>query len=149
LETTGSVRGIGWGGRKDPLEGPGPSVSAHAHYAYDVPFVLRWPRNFDGTLVYYQHGYPGLGLSLLAESYLGEGNEARRFDEVESRYVSDGALAARRGHALFAPNLEGCGATRFSVIALGLSGRAAERPARVPITRLAQPPRPPASCRAR
>lgn len=119
LETTGSVRGVGWGGRKDPLEGPGPSVNAHVHYAYDVPFVLRWPRNFDGTLVYYQHGYPGLGLSLLADSYLGEGNEARRFDEVESRYVSDGALAARRGHALFAPNLGGLRRDGgFSVIAL-------------------------------
>ena len=118
-EISGSVRGIGWGGRKDPLDGPGPTFDARAHYAYDVPFVLRWPRNFDGTLVYYQHGYPGLGLSLLAEQYLGEENEARRFDEVESRYVSDGALAAHRRHALFAPNLGGLRRDGgFSVIAL-------------------------------
>src|SRR5262245_22742931 len=67
LETTGSVKGVGWGGHKDTLDGPGPSTSTNVHYAYEVPFVLRWPRNFDGTLVYYQHGYPGMGFSLLAD----------------------------------------------------------------------------------
>jgi len=119
LETTGSVKGVGWGGRKDALDGPGPSFNADSHYAYDVPFVLRWPRNFDGTLVYYQHGYPNLGLSLFAEAFLGEDNEARRFDEVESRSVAEGVLAAHRGHALFAPNLGGLRRDGgFSVIAL-------------------------------
>jgi hypothetical protein len=119
LETSGLVRGVGWGGRKDTLDGPGPSTPANVHYAYEVPFVLRWGRRFDGTLVYYQHGYPGMGYSLLAESYLGERNEARRFDELESRYVSDGALAAQRSHALFAPNLGGLRRDGgFSVIAL-------------------------------
>lgn len=118
-ETTGSVKGIGWGGRKDPIDAPGPPLHARAHYAYDVPFVLRWAPNFDGTLVYYQHGYPGMGLSLLAEEHLGSRNEARYFAELESRYVSDGAVAARRGHAVFAPNLGGLRRDGgFSVIAL-------------------------------
>src|SRR5262245_5036082 len=40
METTGSVQGVGWGGIKDPLEAPGPRLSALAHYAYQVPFVL-------------------------------------------------------------------------------------------------------------
>lgn len=138
LETTGSVSGIGWGGRKDPLDGPGSSLDVYAHYAYEVPFVLRWRRNFDGNLVYYQHGYPALGLSVLADAHLGEDNEARRFDEVESRYVSDGALAAHRGHALFAPNLGGLRRDGgFSVIALeGASqGQPLNASLDVPITR--------------
>lgn len=119
METTGSVKGVGWGGRKDSIEAPGPSLSAMAHYAYDVPFVLRWAPDFDGTLVYYQHGYPGMGLSLLAEEQLGKRNEARYFAELESRYVSDGAVAAHRGHAVFAPNLGGLRRDGgFSVIAL-------------------------------
>jgi len=137
-ETTGSAKGIGWGGRKDPLDAPGPSLSANAHYAYEVPFVLRWAPNFDGTLVYYQHGYPGMGLSLLAEEHLGERNEARYFAELESRFVSDGAVAARRGHAVFAPNLGGLRRDGgFSVIAL--EGEFKDQPLNasldVPITR--------------
>jgi hypothetical protein len=107
FETLGNVQGVGWGGRLDSLSGPGPSEEAFAHYTYDVPFVLRWPHDFDGTLVTYAHGYANLGLSLFAEAFLGEGNEARRYAELEGLYVSDAALDARRGHAVFAANLGG------------------------------------------
>jgi hypothetical protein len=138
METTGTVKGVGWGGRMDSLDGPGPSTTADVHYAYDVPFVLRWPSRFDGTLVYYQHGYAGMGFSLLAETYLGGRNEARRFDELESFYVSDAALAAERGHALFAPNLGGLRRDGgFSVIALEgpFQGQPLNASLDVPITR--------------
>ncbi len=107
FELLGSVQGVGWGGEADTLDGPGPTFDAESHYDYDVPFVLRWPRAFDGTLVYYAHGYPNLGLQLLGESVLGDENETRRVDELESRYVSDGALARDRGHAVFSANLGG------------------------------------------
>lgn len=107
FEMLGSVQGSAWGGEADTLDGPGPTFDAESFYEYDVPFVLRWPRTFDGTLVYYAHGYPNLGLNLLAESELGDANELRRIDQLESLYVADGALAKERSHAVFAPNLSG------------------------------------------
>lgn len=119
FELLGSVEGVGWGGEVDTLGGPGPTFDAETHYDYDVPFVLRWPRAFDGTLVYYAHGYPNLGLELLGESVLGDENESRRIDELESRYVSDGALARERGHAIFSANLGGLRRDgSFSAVAL-------------------------------
>jgi hypothetical protein len=113
------VQGRGWGGGADTLGGPGPTFDAESHYDYDVPFVLRWRSNFKGTLLFYAHGYPNLGLSLLIESIAGTANEARRLDELESLYVSDGALTADRSHALFAANLGGLRRDgQFSVTAL-------------------------------
>src|SRR5262245_30575799 len=59
-EVLGSVQGTGWGGAFQDLSEPPfpppeqfPSLS---HYAYSVPFVLRWPLRWDGTLVHYAHG---------------------------------------------------------------------------------------------
>jgi hypothetical protein len=127
FELTGSVQGVGWGGEADTLDRPGPTFDAESHYDYDVPFVLRWPRDFDGTLVYYAHGYPNLGQSLLAESMLGEKNEGRRIDELESLYVSDAALAPERRHAVFAANLGGL-RRDGSPSAVALEGEYAGRP---------------------
>jgi hypothetical protein len=107
LETRGSIQGTGWGGAFDTLGGPGPSFDAEAHYTYDVPFVLRWPESFRGTLVYYAHGRPNLGFGVYAEGALGEANELRWLGEAESALVSDVVLEASRGHALFAPTLGG------------------------------------------
>ena len=107
FEVLGTVRGTGWGGSCDTLDGPGPTSSAEATYDYTVPFTLRWPERFDGTLIYYQHGYPNLGFSLLIDGVLGPDNAARHFDELESFSVLSNVLAPRRGHALFAPNLGG------------------------------------------
>jgi hypothetical protein len=106
-EVKGTVRGVGWGGLVDPLDGPFPSDEAEAPYTYDVPFVLRWPAAFDGTLVAYLHGRPHMSLGALGEAVLGEASEARRYDEAESGFVSPVVLAPHRGHALFAANLGG------------------------------------------
>ena len=78
-----------------------------ATYDYTVPFTLRWPERFDGTLIYYQHGYPNLGFSLLVDGFIGPDNGARHSDELESFSVLSNVLAPTRGHALFAPNLGG------------------------------------------
>jgi hypothetical protein len=106
-ELQGSVQGIGWGGGLDSMGGPGPTTHAEAHYAYDVPFVLRLPAGFDGTLLYYQHGYASLGFSAVLDFFLGADNDARRFDLLESGYVAWPALQGNRRHAVFAANLGG------------------------------------------
>ena len=109
-EVQGSVRGTGWGGEVDPFDpaaGPGEPWAADVPYTYDVPFVLRWPATFSGTLVYYAHGHPNLGVNLLLDQMLGDADEARRLDLAESEYVAIGALAPQRGFAVFAANLGG------------------------------------------
>ena len=106
-EVLGSVQGRGWGGAADTLDAPGPTFDAETHYDYNVPFVLRFRSSFNGTLLFYAHGYPNLGLSLFLESIAGSSNEARHIDELESLYVADAALTGDRSHALFAANLGG------------------------------------------
>ena len=106
FEVTGSIQGTGWGGEWQPFGGPFPIADATSHYAYDIPFVLRWTPAFDGTLVYYSHGRTGLSLFALAEEMIGPDNEGRR-NEREGDFVSAAMLAARRRHAFFAPNLGG------------------------------------------
>ncbi|HKQ74510.1 MAG TPA: hypothetical protein VJ810_12535 [Blastocatellia bacterium] len=118
FEVTGSIRGTGWGGEWADLTGPAPILSANARYSYDIPFVLRWAQNWDGTLVYYSHGRYNLGLLTLADSFLGAANEGRRL-EVEGGFISDAVLSPSRGFAFFAPNLNGLKRDGgFSIIAL-------------------------------
>jgi hypothetical protein len=138
FELNGSVQGVGWGGQVDTIGGPGPTFDAESRYEYDVPFVLRWTRGFDGTLVYYAHGYPNLGLNLLAEEVLGDDNEWRRIAELESGYVSDGALASERRHAVFAANLSGLrrdGSPAAIALEGPYAGRTLNLTIDVPITR--------------
>jgi hypothetical protein len=117
-EVTGTIRGIGWGGEwEDPGPPPTP-FDALVHYAYDVPFVLRWPASWDRTLIYYSHGRTSLGLLTLAESGLGAANEGRHL-EHEGDFVADAVLAPLRGHAYFAANLNGLkGDGSFSILGL-------------------------------
>jgi len=118
FEVTGSIRGIGWGGEWADLTGPAPVLSANAHYTYDIPFLLRWAQNWDGTLVYYSHGRANLGLLTFADGFLGADNEGRHL-EVEGRFISDAVLVPSRGYAFFAPNLNGLKRDGgFSIIAL-------------------------------
>ncbi len=110
FEVIGSIRGIGWGGIHQEIGQlpPAPPVNAFSHYDYAIPFVLRWPADFDGTLVYYGHGFATLDDTLFFDSVLGPDNGGRRY-ESEATYVSDVALAAGRRHGFFAPNLGGIG----------------------------------------
>ena len=118
FEVTGSIRGTGWGGEWADLTGPAPVLTANAHYSYDIPFVLRWAQNWDGTLVYYSHGRYNLGFLTLADGFLGAANEGRHM-EGEGRFISDAVLMPSRGYAFFAPNLNGLKRDGgFSVIAL-------------------------------
>jgi hypothetical protein len=111
IEVLGTIQGIGWGGEFQDLSGPllpppepFPSLS---HYTYNIPFVLRWTANWDGTLVAYAHGYTQLNFSVLADSDLGNDNEARRLDIAEGQFVSDAVVGGNRHHAFFAINLSG------------------------------------------
>jgi hypothetical protein len=118
LEVTGTIQGVGWGGEWQELGGPSAIVDATSHYAYDIPFVLRWPQAFDGTLIYYSHGRASLSLLMLAESVIGAANEGRR-NELEGDFVSWAMLAGNRRHAFFSPNLSGLKADgTFSMRAL-------------------------------
>jgi hypothetical protein len=118
FEVTGSIRGTGWGGERSDLTGPGPILSANGHYTYDVPFVLRWRPNWDGTLVYYSHGRAELGLLAFADNFLGADNEGRHLEE-EGKFISDAVLMPDRGYAFFAANLNGLKRDgTFSFIAL-------------------------------
>jgi hypothetical protein len=118
LEVKGNIRGTGWGGEWADLTGPAPESSVNAHYAYDVPFVLRWAQNWDGTLVYYGHGRANLGLLAFVDGFLGASNEGRRLEE-EGRFISEAVLMPDRGYAFFAANLNGLKQDgTFSIIAL-------------------------------
>lgn len=118
LEVTGSIQGIGWGGEWQESGGPNPIADVTSHYAYDIPFVLRWHPAFDGTLIYYSHGRASLSLLMLAESVIGPANEGRR-NEREGDFVSAAMLTGNRRHAFFAPNLGGLKADgTFSMRAL-------------------------------
>lgn len=118
FEVTGSIRGTGWGGEWADLSGPAPVLSANGHYSYDVPFVLRWRENWDGTLVYYGHGRAHLGFLAFADGFLGADNEGRRLEE-EGTFISDGVLMSDRSCAFFAANLNGLKRDGgFSIIAL-------------------------------
>jgi len=111
IEVLGVIHGTGWGGEFQDLSGPllpppepFPSLS---HYTYNIPFVLRWTANWDGTLVAYAHGYTPLSFSVLFDSDLGNDNEARRSDIAEGQFVSDAVVGETRHHAFFAINLSG------------------------------------------
>ena len=118
LEVTGTIQGIGWGGEWQRLDGPNPTAAATSHYAYDIPFVLRWHPAFDGTLIYYSHGSTPLWFLTLADSVIGPANEGRR-NEREGDFVSAAMLAGNRRYAFFAPNLSGLkGDGTFSIRAL-------------------------------
>jgi hypothetical protein len=108
FEVTGSMQGVGWGGQWQQAGGPFPIVEATSHYAYDIPFVLRWHPAFDGTLVYYSHGRASLSLLRIADDVLGPANEGRS-SEREGDFVSMAMLTGDRRHAFFAPNLSGLG----------------------------------------
>ena len=108
FELTGTVQGIGWGGEYQQLDGPYPILDAGVHYAYDIPFVLRWHREWDGTLVYYSHGRTELALLSLIDRVIGANNEGRR-NEEEGRFISDAMISGDRRHAFFAPNVSGLG----------------------------------------
>jgi hypothetical protein len=119
LETTGVVSGIGWGGEWEDLSDPfAERVDANVHYAYAVPYVLRWTAGWDGTLVVYGHGRGSLGLLAFADSFLGAANEGRAL-EHEGDFVSDAVVAPAQGHAYFAANLNGLASDgSFSVLGL-------------------------------
>jgi hypothetical protein len=118
FEVTGSIRGTGWGGEWSDLTGPAPESSANAHYSYDLPFVLRWGHNWDGTMVYYGHGRASLGLLAFVDAFLGADNDGRALEE-EGRFISDAVLIPDRGYAFFAANLNGLKRDgTFSFIAL-------------------------------
>jgi hypothetical protein len=103
-EVGGEISGTGWGGEwEDP---DGPPVDAMVHYAYSLPFVLRWAADWDGTLVYYSHGRAPLGLLAFVDASIGAANEGRHL-EREGDFVSDMMMAPARGRAHFAANLNG------------------------------------------
>jgi hypothetical protein len=118
-EVLGTVHGTGWGGVWTDLTlgGPQPLEDARTDYQYAVPFVLRWPAAWDGTLVYFAHGFFDLGLVAFADFFLGPANETR-YAETVAPWLSDAVLRPPSSHAYFAANLLGLGRDgAFSIIA--------------------------------
>src|SRR3954463_5895002 len=48
-EIRGTIKGVGWGGSTSAL--------LQCPYEYDLPYVLRIPRRWDGGLVIYRHQF--------------------------------------------------------------------------------------------
>ncbi len=73
FEIRGVCRGVGWGGSGIVAR------ASLAHYAYEVPFVARWPRCGGGkTLVTFHHGGPPpLLASTLRDKLEGAQNPSR------------------------------------------------------------------------
>lgn len=96
-EVRGEIEGIGWGGDTD-------AGLLTAHYAYRLPYVLRIPPGWDGTLVVHRHGVGPTALWRALEQTLGPRNFGRTFHETADRFVSDVALHPDRRWAFFAVN---------------------------------------------
>jgi hypothetical protein len=97
-EIRGTIEGVGWGGM--PL-------SLKCHYAYELPYVLRIPPDWDGGLVIHRHGAAELAVFEGLEASVGERSLGRIFHESADRLVSDVAVHPGRRWAFFAVNQVG------------------------------------------
>ena len=97
FEVTGLIDGIGWGGA-------GIFGRLESHYTYRVPYVLRVPIGWTGTLVVFRHPNSGFLNWKQAEASLGTRNIGRHFHEYSDWLVSDVALHPTRKWAFFAIN---------------------------------------------
>jgi hypothetical protein len=98
FEIRGVIEGVGWGGQNSA------NVRLQQHYTYRLPYVLRVPPGWKGTVVVHRHGTAAIALWQSLEATLGERSFGRRFHETADRFVSDVAMDPRRGWAFFAVN---------------------------------------------
>lgn len=96
-EVTGTIKGVGWGGENG-------YVRLESHYTYTLPYVLRIPVGWRGTLVVFRHGSAPLTFWKGSETSFGPRNTGRVFHESADRFISDVALAPSRRWAFFAVN---------------------------------------------
>jgi alpha/beta hydrolase family protein len=97
FEVRGTIDGVGWGGENG-------FVRLESHYTYGLPYVLRIPVGWNGTLVVFRHGTSSIAQWKALESTLGRRNIGRTFHEYADRVVSDVALHPARRWAFFAVN---------------------------------------------
>jgi hypothetical protein len=102
FEVTGTITGIGWGGTTEDMVNLtyGDNFSP---YSYQAPFVLRYTKGFDGTLVAYNLSWWGFSDAVFLEDMFGpQGDDLRHAEREGDLFVSDAALSPPRNHAYFA-----------------------------------------------
>ncbi len=97
-EIRGTIEGVGWGGM--PL-------SLRCHYAYELPYLLRIPPDWDGGLVIHRPGAAELEVFERLETDFGDRSLGRIFHESRDRLISDVAVHPGRRWAFFAVNQVG------------------------------------------
>jgi len=104
FEVTGTIQGIGWGGVTEDMTNLtlGDNFSP---YSYQAPFVLRYTRNFDGTLIVYNHSGWFFSDAVFLENMFGpQGDDLRHTEREGDLFVSDAVLSPQRNYAYFAIN---------------------------------------------
>jgi hypothetical protein len=96
-EVRGIIEGVGWGGENG-------YARLESHYTYKVPYVLRVPVGWRGTLVVFRHGAAPLVFWKGGETSFGPRNTGRIFHEVADRFISDVAVEPARRWAFFSAN---------------------------------------------
>jgi hypothetical protein len=96
-EVKGTIEGVGWGGASG-------GVRYESHYTYKVPYVLRIPVGWHGTLVTFRHGNAAFEAWAGLERLFGPRSIGRVFQDYGDRVVSDAALHPMRQWAYFSVN---------------------------------------------
>lgn len=104
FEVTGTIEGIGWGGLTEDLVNL-TDASNFSPYSYRVPFVLRYTKDFDGTLIVYHPSAFFFSDATSLESMFGpQGDDLRHLEREGDLYISDAVLMSKRNYAYFAFN---------------------------------------------
>jgi len=104
FEVAGTIQGIGWGGLTEDLVNL-TDASNFSPYSYQVQFVLRYTKDFDGTLVVYGHSAWYFSDVAFLENMFGpQGDDARHLEREGDLFVSDAVVSPQRNHAYFSIN---------------------------------------------
>jgi hypothetical protein len=98
FEVRGTIEGVGWGGENG-------YVRLESHYTYKIPYVLRVPTGWRGTLVVFRPGSAPIVTWKGFERMYGARSVGRIFHEYGDRLISDVVLHPARQWAFFAANL--------------------------------------------